>query len=100
MGAALAMPLEPRGESAVRDPDVRLMLRVKEDCPTAFAELVELYNRRLIAVLNHLLGNAEESEDLAQEVFLRVYRARKTYRPRARFATWLFTIANHLALNA
>jgi RNA polymerase sigma-70 factor (ECF subfamily) len=47
----------------------------------------------------HLVGSVEEAEDLTQEVFLRVYRARKGYRPRAKFSTWLFTIANNLALN-
>jgi RNA polymerase sigma-70 factor (ECF subfamily) len=50
--------------------------------------------------MQHLVGNKEEAEDLAQEVFLRVYRVRKKYRPRAKFSTWLFTIANNLALNA
>ena len=50
--------------------------------------------------MHHLVGNAEEAEDLAQEVFLRVYRNRKKYRPKAKFSTWLFTIANNLALNA
>src|SRR5262249_47377904 len=48
----------------------------------------------------HLVGSPDEAEDLAQEVFLRIYRSRKKYRPRARFSTWLFTIANNLALNA
>ena len=50
--------------------------------------------------MHHLVGNADEAEDLAQEVFLRVYRDRKKYRPKAKFSTWLFTIANNLALNA
>ncbi|HEY7308692.1 MAG TPA: sigma-70 family RNA polymerase sigma factor [Gemmataceae bacterium] len=91
---------ESSTQLALRDPDIRLMLRVREDQPGAFEELVELYQRRLVAVMNHLVGNAEEAEDLAQEVFLRVYRARKKYRPRSKFSTWLFTIANNLALNA
>src|SRR5438128_4619216 len=84
---------------ALRDPDIRLMLRVRDDDNAAFAELVELYNRRLITVMHHLVGSAEEAEDLAQESFLRVFRGRKKYRPRAKFSTWLYTIANHLALN-
>src|SRR5947208_5395086 len=75
------------------------MLRVRADEPGAFEELVELYERRLVAVMHHLVGNAQEAEDLAQEVFLRVYRVRHKYRPRAKFSTWLFTIANNLALN-
>lgn len=85
---------------ALRDPDIRLMVRVRDDDNGAFEELVEKYQRRLVAVLNHVVGNATEAEDLAQEVFLRVYRARKKYRARSKFSTWLFTIANNLALNA
>jgi RNA polymerase sigma-70 factor (ECF subfamily) len=50
--------------------------------------------------MHHLVGNADEAEDLAQEAFLRVYRTRKKYTPKAKFSTWLFTIANNLALNA
>jgi RNA polymerase sigma-70 factor (ECF subfamily) len=86
-------------QMALRDPDIRLMLRVRGDEPGAFEELVELYQHRLVAVLHHLVGSAEEAEDLAQEVFLRVHRSRHKYRPRAKFSTWLFTIANNLALN-
>lgn len=85
---------------ALRDPDIRLMLRVRDDDPAAFAELVQRFQHRLLAVLHHLLGNRDEAEDLAQEVFLRVYRHRKRYSPKAKFSTWLFTIANNLALNA
>jgi RNA polymerase sigma-70 factor (ECF subfamily) len=91
---------ESSAQMALRDPDIRLMLRVRDDDPAAFAELVELYQHRLITVLHHLVGNLEEAEDLAQEVFLRVYRNRKRYHPRAKFSTWLYTIANNLALNA
>ena len=50
--------------------------------------------------MHHLVGSPDEAEDLAQEVFLRVYRTRKKYTPKAKFSTWLFTIANNLALNA
>jgi len=88
------------GQFALRDPDIRLMLRVRADEPGAFEELVDRYQHRLLAVMHHLVGNAEEAEDLAQEVFLRVYRSRKEYHPQAKFSTWLFTIANNLALNS
>jgi len=84
---------------ALRDPDIRLMLQVRDDDNGAFEMLVERFQHRLVAVMHHVVGNAEEAEDLAQEVFLRVYRARKKYRPRSKFSTWLFTIANNLALN-
>ncbi len=100
LGAVVSATGETSTQLALRDPDIRLMLRVRADEPGAFEELVELYQQRLVSVMNHLMGNAEEAEDLAQEVFLRVYRTRKKYRPRSKFSTWLFTIANNLALNA
>jgi RNA polymerase sigma-70 factor (ECF subfamily) len=84
---------------ALRDPDVALMIRVRDDDPVAFEELVRRYQDRLLTVMYHLVGNREEAEDLAQEVFLRVYRHRKEYHPQAKFSTWLFTIAHHLAQN-
>ena len=84
----------------VLDPDVRLMLEVRNDNAIAFEELVARYQGRLLTVLRHLVGNREQAEDLTQEVFLRVYRARKTYEPGAKFATWLFAIANHAASNS
>ena len=90
---------ESSGQLALRDPDIRIMVRVRADEPGAFEELVELYQHRLVGVMHHLVGTVEEAEDLAQEVFLRIYRARKKYRARAKFSTWLFTIANNLALN-
>src|SRR5207245_4176740 len=73
---------------------------VPDDEPGAIKEIVARYQSRLVGIMHHLVGNAEEAEDLAQEVFLRVYRARKKYRARCKFSTWLFTIANNLALNA
>jgi RNA polymerase sigma-70 factor, ECF subfamily len=85
---------------ALRDPEIRLMLRVRADDNEAFAELVELYHHRLVGIMHHLVASTEEAEDLAQEVFLRVYRGRKKYHPRSKFSTWLFTIANNLAYNA
>jgi RNA polymerase sigma-70 factor (ECF subfamily) len=91
---------ETSARLALRDPDTRLMLSVRDDEPGAFEELVERFQHRLVAIMHHLIGSADEAEDLAQEVFLRVYRSRKKYRARAKFSTWLFTIANNLALNA
>ncbi|HZZ78518.1 MAG TPA: sigma-70 family RNA polymerase sigma factor [Gemmataceae bacterium] len=90
---------ESSTQLALRDPDIRLMLRVRDDDAQAFAELVELYHHRLVTVMHHLVNSAEEAEDLAQEVFLRVYRGRKKYHPKAKFSTWLYTIANNLAFN-
>ena len=83
----------------LRDPDVRLMLRAKEGDQTAFTQLVTNYQDRLVGVLAHMLHNKEAAEDLAQEVFMRIYRARHGYEPTAKFSTWLFRIANNLANN-
>jgi RNA polymerase sigma-70 factor, ECF subfamily len=82
------------------DPDVRLMLEVREGSATAFEELVSRYQARLLMILRHLVSDRAQAEDLAQEVFLRVYRARESYEPGAKFSTWLYTIANHVAANA
>jgi RNA polymerase sigma-70 factor (ECF subfamily) len=84
----------------LHDPDVRLMLQVRNGNAPAFEELVLRYQSRLLTVLQHLVGNRELAEDLAQEVFLRVFRARESYQPGAKFSTWLFTIANNVASNA
>ena len=88
-------------QMALRDPDIRLMLRVRDaDDRAAFAELVGRFQHRLVSVLRHVVGDAAEAEDLAQEAFLRVYRTRANYHPTAKFATWLFAVAHNLALNA
>ncbi len=82
------------------DPDVRLMLRVRDDDANAFEELMLRYQDRLVGLMTHLVGRQDLAEDLAQEVFMRVYRARKRYVPGSKFSTWLFTIANNAAANA
>lgn len=84
----------------LRDPDVRLMLQVRDDNAAAFEELVLRYQSRLITVLEQLVRKRDVAEDLAQEVFMRVFRARKSYQPGAKFSTWLFTIANNVASNS
>ena len=76
------------------------MLRVKNDDALAFEQLVERYQTRLVGVLSHIGPRQDLAEDLAQEVFLSVFRARKTYQPTAKFSTWLFTIATRVASNA
>ncbi len=83
----------------LRDPDVRLMLRAKAGDESAFTQLVGIYQDRLVGVLAHMLQNKETAEDLAQEVFLRIYRARHGYVATAKFSTWMFRIANNLANN-
>ena len=82
------------------DPDVRLMLKVREGNAVAFEQLVDKYQGRLVGILEHLVPGRGQAEDLAQEVFMRVYRARETYVPGAKFSTWLFTITHNVASNA
>lgn len=82
------------------DPDVLLMLRVKEDDGDAFKQLVERYQTRIIRLMVSWVGSKEHAEDLAQDVFMRVFRSRKSYEPTAKFSTWLFHIANNVANNA
>jgi RNA polymerase sigma-70 factor (ECF subfamily) len=82
------------------DPDVRLMLRVRDDDAGAFAELVSRYEGRLVRLMRTIGPKSDMAEDLAQETFLRVFRARKRYEAGAKFSTWLFTIAGNVARNA
>src|SRR5438445_11475688 len=83
------------GTPASRDPDVRLMLQVQRDEPGAFETLINRYWARIFGHFFHRLGDRQEAEDLAQDVFLRLYRHRKRYQPRAKFATWLYHIKLH-----
>ncbi len=79
--------------------DADLMLRVREGDDVSFALLLEKHRRPLIHFLYRMVQNQAVSEELAQEVFLRVYKARLSYEPTAKFTTWLFRIASHLAIN-
>jgi RNA polymerase sigma-70 factor (ECF subfamily) len=82
------------------DPDIALMLRVQSDEPGAFAELVESYWARVFGRFFRQFGDRQDAEDLAQDVFLRLFRNRKRYRPQAKFSTWLFHISRNVARNA
>ena len=79
--------------------DAELMLRVKEGDPASFDLLLEKYRGPVIHFLYRMVQDHGVAEELGQEVFLRVYRSRSTYEPAAKFTTWLFRIATHLALN-
>jgi RNA polymerase sigma-70 factor, ECF subfamily len=79
--------------------DVQLMLDVKAGDEESFELLLRKYRSPLVNFLGRMVHDRATAEDLAQEVFLRVYRARKQYTPSAKFTTWLFRIATNLALN-
>src|ERR1700722_7524850 len=80
--------------------DVQLMLDVKAGDDESFALLLHRYRSPLVNFLFRMVKSREQAEDLAQEVFIRVYRAREEYVPTAKFTTWLFRIATNLALNS
>src|SRR5260370_3069376 len=75
------------------------MLRVKTGDESAFAYLVRKYRRPMVGFMYRLCHNPSTAEELAQEVFLRVYRSRTSYEPSAKFTTWLYRIATNLAVN-
>jgi RNA polymerase sigma-70 factor (ECF subfamily) len=89
-----------RGSPWDDDPDVALMQRVQAGDAHAFAQLQERYSPRVLGYFCRQLRDRAEAEDLTQEVFLRLYRSRQRYQPRARFATWIFHITQNVARNA
>jgi len=84
-------------EEGLTDADV--MLRVKTGDDSAFAYLVQKYRRPMVSFMYRMAHNSAVAEDLAQEVFLRVYRSRESYEASAKFTTWLYRIATNLAVN-
>jgi RNA polymerase sigma-70 factor, ECF subfamily len=81
------------------DLDAQLMLRVRGGDNDSFRVLLEKHRNPLNHFLQRMVQDAGASEELAQEVFLRIYRSRSSYEPSAKFTTWMFRIASHLALN-
>lgn len=81
------------------DTDLELMLRVRAGDAGSFEELLRRYRTPLVNYFNRMLRDPATAEDLAQEVFLRVYQARERYQPEAQFSTWLYRIATNLAIN-
>jgi len=99
--AAVASIFEQGGRrGAAADYDVGLMLAFQKGKELAFQELVERNHPRVIGLIYRFVGDATDAEDLAQEVFLRIYRARATYKPTAKFSTWMFRITANVSLNA
>jgi RNA polymerase sigma-70 factor, ECF subfamily len=80
--------------------DLELMLRVRDGDSASFEVLLRRYRLPLVSFFRRMVWDQSLAEDLAQEVFLRVYKSRERYQPEARFTTWLYRIATNLALNA
>jgi len=93
--AAAGFVAQPLGKASDED----LMRRTQQDDKTAFAMLYERYNASVLSYLYRMLGNIEDVESITQEVFLRAYRFRATYKYPSRLSTWLFTITRNLAIN-
>ena len=91
---------ETSDESSTIDEDAKLMLAVQADDPFAFEELTSRNQGKVRAYLQRFVGDAALAEDLAQEVFMRVFKHRATYRQEAPFAVWLFRVAHNVAFNA
>jgi len=102
--------LPPHGDAKVAAPsagdpssdglsDAQIMLRVKAGDQSAFDYLVQKYRRPMLSFMYRMAHNTAVAEDLAQEVFLRVYRSRENYEASAKFTTWLYRIASNLAVN-
>lgn len=92
-----AWGVEPEVRDQRADEDLMLALKAGDD--SAFAELMKRHRGPIVNYVNRLIGDRDRAEDLAQEVFLRVYRHAGTYRVTARFTTWLYTIASNLGKN-
>jgi len=91
--------LQPAMAGAENYTDAEVMLRVKAGDQSAFDFLVQKYRRPLVNFMYRMARNTAAAEDLAQEVFLRVYRSRQSYEATAKFTTWLYRIATNLAVN-
>jgi RNA polymerase sigma-70 factor (ECF subfamily) len=102
--SVLTLPGSAKGRPAkdrwLDDPEVRLMLRVRDGDDDAFTQLTERYSARIYGFFCRRLGDSQEAEDLTQDVLLRLFRSRQSYQPRARFSTWIFHIAQNVARNA
>ncbi len=79
--------------------DAEIMLRVRQGDDAGFNYLIQKYQRQIVHFMFRMVHNQAVAEELAQEVFLRVYRSRETYRAEARFSTWLYRIATNLGVN-
>src|SRR6056300_1554104 len=90
---------EDAEKRALNDRDVGLMLRVREGDNEAFELLVELHQSAVIGTVAKMLGGASEAEDIAQQVFIRIWKSAKRYQPQAKFTNWMFTITRNLVFN-
>ena len=86
-------------ESSENDLDVALMLRVAGGEEAAFEQLIERHQGAIIGTVSKMLGNASDAEDIAQQVFIRLWKSAPRYKPKAKFTTFLYTITRNLVFN-
>ena len=99
MAATTPQPAALFSGAGGADSDAEMMLRAKAGDQSAFDYLVQKYRRPIVSFMYRMARNTAAAEDLAQEVFLRVYRSRQSYEASAKFTTWLYRIATNLAVN-
>jgi RNA polymerase sigma-70 factor, ECF subfamily len=99
MATTTPQSLPPVVSAGEESTDAQVMLRVKTGDQSAFDYLVQKYRRPMVSFMYRMSRNSAAAEDLAQEVFLRVYRSRESYEASAKFTTWLYRIATNLAVN-
>ena len=90
---------EVAGRLESNERDVELMGKVGAGDIRAFEELVERHQRAVIGTVAKMLGNASDAEDIAQQVFVRIWKSAVRYEAQAKFTTWLFTITRNLVFN-
>ena len=81
------------------DPDITLMLRVKEGDLSAYETLIDKFKQPVMNLVYRLIHDLDEAEDIAQNVFIQIWKTRNRYEPNSKFTTWLFTIARNMSLN-
>lgn len=99
MSLALSVLNPSMSSSATPEPEVEWMARIRGGDMEAFRCLVEAHQARVVGTISKMLGSDAEAEDLAQQVFIRVWKSAPRYRPTAKFTTWLFRITRNLVFN-
>jgi RNA polymerase sigma factor (sigma-70 family) len=99
MSLALSVQNPSMSSSATPEPEIEWMARVREGDMEAFRRLVETHQARVVGTISKMLGSDAEAEDLAQQVFIRVWKSAPRYQPTAKFTTWLFRITRNLVFN-
>ena len=99
MSLALSVLNPSMSSSATPEPEIEWMARIRDGDMEAFRCLVEAHQARVVGTISKMLGSDAEAEDLAQQVFIRIWKSAPRYQPTAKFTTWLFRITRNLVFN-